>query len=49
MDGVAACCGLGSAALLRHHFRQVVGVSPADYRSTFRLGARDEDAGSVPA
>ncbi len=45
MDSVASRCGLGSAALLRHHFRQVVGVSPADYRSTFRLGARDEDAG----
>jgi transcriptional regulator GlxA family with amidase domain len=42
MDAVAARCGLGSAALLRHHFRQVVGVSPADYRSTFRLGARPQ-------
>ncbi|TCK25089.1 helix-turn-helix domain-containing protein [Pseudonocardia endophytica] len=49
MDAVASRCGLGSAALLRHHFRQVVGVSPADYRSTFRLGARAEDPGSVPA
>ena len=49
MDAVAARCGLGSAALLRHHFRQVVGVSPADYRSTFRLGARVQDTGSVPA
>ncbi|MDQ4119472.1 MAG: helix-turn-helix domain-containing protein [Actinomycetota bacterium] len=49
MDAVAARCGLGSAALLRHHFRQSVGVSPADYRSTFRRDARDGDARSVPA
>ena len=41
MDVIASRSGLGGAALLRHHFRQVVGVAPADYRSTFRLGTRD--------
>ena len=35
IDHVAEQCGFGSAALLRHHFRRVVGVAPADYRRTF--------------
>jgi transcriptional regulator GlxA family with amidase domain len=35
VDQVAERCGFGSAALLRHHFRKVVGVPPADYRRTF--------------
>lgn len=36
VDAVAARCGFGSGALLRHHFHKVVGVGPADYRRTFR-------------
>ncbi|RZT85121.1 transcriptional regulator GlxA family with amidase domain [Pseudonocardia sediminis] len=36
MDAVAHRAGFGGAALLRHHFRRAVGVSPADYRTTFR-------------
>jgi len=35
VDDVAQLCGFGSAALLRHHFRRIVGVAPADYRRTF--------------
>jgi len=35
VDVVAGRCGFGGGALLRHHFRKVVGVSPADYRRTF--------------
>ncbi|PPK70361.1 helix-turn-helix domain-containing protein [Actinokineospora auranticolor] len=35
VDEVARRCGFGSAALLRHHFQRVVGVSPTDYRRTF--------------
>ena len=35
VDDVADRCGFGSAALLRHHFRGVVGLSPADYRRSF--------------
>lgn len=46
MDAVAERAGFGSATLLRHHFRKVVGVSPADYRRTFH-GA--ETAGGGPA
>lgn len=36
VDDVAARAGFGTGALLRHHFRKVVGVSPVDYRRTFR-------------
>ena len=36
IDDVAQRCGFGAGALLRHHFRKVVGVAPADYRRTFR-------------
>jgi AraC family transcriptional regulator, transcriptional activator FtrA len=37
VDQVAAGCGLGSAATLRRHFHRTLGVSPATYRTTFRL------------
>ncbi|MCT2582787.1 helix-turn-helix domain-containing protein [Actinophytocola gossypii] len=35
VEDIAARCGFGSAALLRHHFNRVVGVAPKDYRRTF--------------
>ncbi|MBU4337730.1 MAG: helix-turn-helix domain-containing protein [Actinobacteria bacterium] len=35
VEAIAAMCGFGSAALLRHHFRAAVGVPPVDYRSRF--------------
>ncbi|MFC1420330.1 helix-turn-helix domain-containing protein [Streptacidiphilus cavernicola] len=35
VDEIARVCGFGTAALLRHHFRRVVGVTPMDYRRTF--------------
>jgi AraC family transcriptional activator FtrA len=35
VEDVAARSGFGTAALLRHHFNKVIGVSPADYRKTF--------------
>jgi len=35
IEDIARTCGFGTAALLRHHFRRVVGVTPADYRRTF--------------
>ncbi|QYN32916.1 helix-turn-helix domain-containing protein [Pseudonocardia sp. DSM 110487] len=43
IDEVAERSGFGSGALLRHHFRKVVGVSPADFRRTF--AARSAVAG----
>ena len=36
IEQIAAESGFGTAALLRHHFRRVVGVPPQDYRRTFR-------------
>lgn len=35
VEEVAAAVGFGSAALLRHHFQRIVGVSPKAYRRTF--------------
>jgi transcriptional regulator GlxA family with amidase domain len=35
VEEIAHACGLGSGALLRHHFRRTVGVTPADYRRSF--------------
>jgi transcriptional regulator GlxA family with amidase domain len=35
VDEIASECGLGSGALLRHHFHRIVGVAPSDYRRTF--------------
>jgi AraC family transcriptional activator FtrA len=35
VDQIAARTGLGTPATLRHHFRKVVGVSPAEYRRRF--------------
>jgi AraC family transcriptional activator FtrA len=35
IDDIAQAAGFGTAALLRHHFHRVVGVSPHDYRRTF--------------
>lgn len=35
IEAVATRSGFGTAALLRHHFRRVVGVAPQDYRRTF--------------
>ena len=34
-EQVAARCGFGSVASLRHHFRRALGVAPARYRSAF--------------
>jgi AraC family transcriptional regulator, transcriptional activator FtrA len=44
IEDVAAACGFGSAAALRHHFRRRLGTSPAAYRA--RLNPRP---GRAPA
>lgn len=46
LEVLAQRCGFGTAALLRHHFRRSVGVTPAGYRRTFRTGRED---GRIPA
>ena len=35
LDAIAVRCGFGASALLRHHFKRVIGVAPADYRRSF--------------
>ena len=40
IDDVAATCGFGTAASLRHHFRASLGTSPAAYRSCFAGSGR---------
>jgi transcriptional regulator GlxA family with amidase domain len=39
LDAIAARCGFGTGALLRHHFKRVIGVAPADYRRRFAVSA----------
>jgi transcriptional regulator GlxA family with amidase domain len=39
VDTVAARCGFGTGAMLRHHFGRIVGTSPAAYRRTFQCPA----------
>ncbi len=29
-------CGFATGALLRHHFRRALGVTPTDYRRSFK-------------
>lgn len=36
IDTIAATCGFSTAAMLRHHFRNAIGVSPVDYRRAFQ-------------
>jgi len=38
VEEVAAACGLGSAAALRHHLAGVVGLAPTAYRRAFAAG-----------
>ncbi|CAN3131091.1 GlxA family transcriptional regulator [Mycobacterium sp. smrl_JER01] len=35
VDSIAEQTGFGTATLLRHHFRRVIGVTPSDYRKRF--------------
>lgn len=39
VESVAFACGFGTAATLRHHFRQAIGTSPQAYRRRFRLAS----------
>ncbi|MFN3003607.1 helix-turn-helix domain-containing protein [Mycolicibacterium wolinskyi] len=41
IDWIAGQAGFGTATLLRHHFRRVIGVTPSDYRRRFAC-ATDE-------
>ena len=44
VDRVAERCGFGTATLLRHHFRRIIGVTPSDYRRRFSCDAQCEES-----
>jgi transcriptional regulator GlxA family with amidase domain len=44
VDWIAQDCGFGTGATFRMHFKRAVGVSPADYRKTFRQGPERRSA-----
>lgn len=44
IDRIAERSGFGTATLLRHHFRRVVGVTPSDYRRRFACAGSDDAA-----
>ncbi|PQE01027.1 putative transcription regulator, AraC family protein [Mycolicibacterium parafortuitum] len=39
VDAIAERSGFGTATLLRHHFRRIIGVTPSDYRKRFNTSA----------
>jgi transcriptional regulator GlxA family with amidase domain len=42
IDRIADRSGFGTATLLRHHFRRVIGVTPSDYRRSFACSTDPE-------
>ncbi len=44
IDRVADKSGFGTATLLRHHFRRIIGVTPSDYRRRFACDESDSAA-----
>jgi transcriptional regulator GlxA family with amidase domain len=44
IDRIADRAGFGTATLLRHHFRRIIGVTPSDYRRSFACDAVPETA-----
>jgi transcriptional regulator GlxA family with amidase domain len=47
IEAIAASCGFGSAAVLRTHFRRVVGTAPLAYRRTFRCDGDEDEEGAA--
>jgi transcriptional regulator GlxA family with amidase domain len=44
IDRIADRAGFGTATLLRHHFRRIIGVTPSDYRRSFACDGCAETA-----
>src|SRR3954451_21546483 len=42
IDRIADRSGFGTATLLRHHFRRIIGVTPSDYRRSFACNVDEE-------
>lgn len=47
IDRVADRAGFGTATLLRHHFRRVIGVTPSDYRRRFSCETQEPESASA--
>lgn len=45
VEEIAQLAGFGSAATLRHHFRQRIGIGPGDYRRRFAVASGGEGSG----
>lgn len=49
VDRIAERSGFGTATLLRHHFRRIIGVTPSDYRRRFACSACVSDEKAATA
>jgi transcriptional regulator GlxA family with amidase domain len=49
VDRIADRSGFGTATLLRHHFRRLVGVTPSDYRRRFASVDTSREQSASPA
>jgi transcriptional regulator GlxA family with amidase domain len=49
VDRIAEQSGFGTATLLRHHFRRIIGITPSDYRRRFACAGSDCADASLPA
>jgi len=47
IDRIADRSGFGTATLLRHHFRRIIGVTPSDYRRRFSCSGPCEEAAAT--
>ena len=47
VDRIAERSGFGTATLLRHHFRRIIGVTPSDYRRRFCCTGTDDEAAAT--
>jgi transcriptional regulator GlxA family with amidase domain len=47
IDRIADKSGFGTATLLRHHFRRVIGVTPSDYRRRFSCSGPCEETAAT--
>ena len=47
VDRIAERSGFGTATLLRHHFRRIIGVTPSDYRRRFCCTGEDAEVATA--
>jgi transcriptional regulator GlxA family with amidase domain len=47
IDRIAEQSGFGTATLLRHHFRRIIGVTPSDYRRRFNTAEPESTVSEI--